>query len=171
MKIIKNKFDGLIIFQPTIHEDARGEFCETWREKDYKESGIKEAFVQDNISISHKNVLRGLHYQKGQGQLVTVLEGKIFDVVVDIRKKSQTYQKYFSLELDGVSKKQIYMPPGFTHGFYVLSEVAVVLYKCTAYYNPLYEEGVNWNDPVLNIQWPNGEKIISKKDSSFKGIQ
>jgi dTDP-4-dehydrorhamnose 3,5-epimerase len=168
MKIIDTGFDGLKLIEPTIYKDERGKFYESWREIDYQKIGIKENFLQDNISTSHKNVLRGLHYQKNQGQLVTVVSGKIFDVVVDIRPESQTYKKYYSIELDAFVPQQLYMPQGFAHGFCVLSDVAILHYKCTQYYNPAEEGGIIWNDPEIGIQWPNIDPIICLKDNSFK---
>ena len=167
MKIIETGFEGLMLLEPVCFKDDRGFFYESFRFEGYKEIGIDENFLQDNVSFSKKNVLRGLHFQKNQGQLVTVLHGKIVEVVVDIRKDSKTYGKYFSLVLNGENPQQLYMSPGFAHGFYVLSDSAHVHYKCTQYYNPSQEGGVLWNDPVLAISWPSGEKIISPKDLAF----
>ncbi len=167
MNTIQTGFDGLVIIKPKIYCDERGLFYESWRENQYKEMGIQESFLQDNISVSKKNVLRGLHYQKNQGQLVTVLQGSIFDVVVDLRPYSTTFQKYFSLVLASDLPRQLYMPPGFAHGFYVLSDEVIMNYKCTQYYNAAHESGVVWNDPDLNIQWPCKNPIVSEKDSTF----
>lgn len=167
MKIINTGFEGLILIEPRVFEDSRGSFYESWREEDYKKLGIQEKFVQDNISTSKKGVLRGLHYQKEQGQLVTVVYGTIFDVVVDIRPASKTYKKYFSVELDAAKPQQLYMSPGFAHGFCVLSEIAIINYKCTQYYNLSLEGGIIWNDPAIGIKWPCLDKLISQKDQNY----
>ncbi len=165
MKIIDTGFEGLILIEPMIFEDNRGNFYESWKDADYENIGIKEKFLQDNVSISKKNVLRGLHYQKNQGQLVTVIHGKILDVAVDIRPESKTYKKYFSIELDSTKPQQLYMPPGFAHGFCVLSDIAIINYKCTQYYDATQEGGIIWNDPELGIEWPsNISFILSLKD-------
>lgn len=157
-------FDGILIIKPKVYEDDRGKFYETWRELDYQNFGIKEKLLQDNISVSNKNVLRGLHYQKNQGQLITLIYGKIFDVVVDIRPTSKTFKKYYSIELDSIDPIQLYMAPGFAHGFCVLSDHAIINYKCTQYYNPSQEGGIKWDDPEINIKWPKADYIISEKD-------
>lgn len=170
MKVIDTGFEGLILIEPKVFKDDRGMFYQSWRDIDYKKFGIQENFLQDNISISKKNVLRGLHYQKNQGQLVTIVFGKIFDVVVDIRSNSKTYKKYYSIELDAKLPKQLYMSPGFAHGFYVLSKQAIVSYKCTQYYNSSEEGGIIWSDPAISIDWPEGDKIISLKDQKFSCI-
>lgn len=171
MKTTKTNFDGLIIIQPGLYEDVRGAFYESWRDNNYKEIGIAQKFLQDNVSISKKNVLRGMHYQKNQGQLVTVTHGKIFDVVIDIRPHSKTYKQYFSIELDASYPQQIYMPPGFAHGFCVLSDYAILNYKCTQYYNPNHESGVIWNDPEIGIEWPIQNPIVSAKDLNFLTLE
>ncbi len=168
MQVITTDFDGLLILEPQFFSDERGGFYESWREKDYKACGIKENFLQDNVSISNKNVLRGLHYQANQGQLITVVHGTIFDVVVDIRANSKTFKKYFAIELSNNKLQQIYMPPGFAHGFCVLSDFAVMNYKCTQYYDPSQEIGIIWNDPEIGILWPKKDYIISEKDKLYK---
>lgn len=168
MKSIPTAFEGLILLKPQLYEDSRGSFYETWRKNAYQIQGISETFVQDNISVSTKGVLRGLHYQRNQGQLVTVVRGKIFDVAADIRPMSSTYGKYFAIELSADHPKQLYMPAGFAHGFCVLSDEAIISYKCTQYYNPQEEGGIIWNDPTLNISWPAQESlIISSKDQQL----
>jgi len=167
MKVIDTGFEGLILIEPKLFRDERGIFYESWRDANYQEIGIQEKFLQDNVSISKKNVLRGLHYQKNQGQLVTVVHGKIFDVAVDIRPGSKTYKKYFSIELDATEPKQLYMPPGFAHGFCVLSDIAIINYRCTQYYDATQEGGIIWNDPEIGIKWPVESPIISEKDLSF----
>jgi len=170
LKIIETGFDGLILIIPRMINDERGGFYESWHLKSYQKISISETFLQDDISISKKNVLRGLHFQRNQGQLVTVTYGKIFDVVVDIRPESKTYKKYFAVELDANEPKQIYMSPGFAHGFCVLSDLAVVHYKCTQYYDPNQEVGVAWNDPEIGIKWPVNNPNISFKDLNYKNI-
>lgn len=169
MKVVTTNFNGLLILEPEVFRDLRGEFYESWREIDYKNCGIKEKFLQDNVSISKKNVLRGLHYHENQGQLITVIYGKVFDVLVDLRSGSTTFTKYFSIELSSNNQKQIYMPPGFAHGFYVLSDLAIINYKCTQYYDSNLDAGIHWSDPLLNIPWPflDKEIIISEKDQKY----
>lgn len=165
MNVIQTGLEGLIILEPKTYCDERGLFYESWQSDRYKKLGIQETFVQDNVSISYKNVLRGMHYQKGQGQLVSVIQGKIFDVVIDIRQESLTYLKYFSIELSAEYPRQLYMSPGFAHGFYVVSDYVVMNYKCTQYYNKDTEGGLLWNDPALSILWPCSNPIVSEKDS------
>lgn len=168
MKVIPTKFEGLFVIEPSFHKDNRGGFYEAWREEDYKQVGINEEFLQDNVSISHGNVLRGLHYQKDQAQLVTVTYGEIFDVVVDIRPYSKTYKKYFSINLSADSPQQLYMPSGFAHGFCVLSKLAIVNYKCTQYYDAENEGGIIWNDPEFRIRWPRRSFTIGQRDQQLK---
>lgn len=169
MNIVDTGFEGLILIEPKIFGDDRGTFYESWRDAGYQKLGISEKFLQDNVSISKKNVLRGLHYQKNQGQLVTVTYGKIFDVAVDIRPESKTYKKYFSIELNADKPQQLYMSPGFAHGFCVLTDIAIINYKCTQYYDASQEDGIIWNDPGIGIEWPAGDKIISRKDQLYAG--
>jgi dTDP-4-dehydrorhamnose 3,5-epimerase len=170
MSVISTEFEGLLILEPKVFRDDRGEFYESWRNIDYQKYGIKENFLQDNISISKKNVLRGLHYQKNQGQLITVISGAIFDVAVDIRKNSKTFKKYFSIELSSNQPKQVYIPPGFAHGFCVLSDFVIMNYKCTEYYDPTIESGIFWNDKEICIAWPEQNFIISEKDQLLKPL-
>lgn len=165
MNIIKTDFEGLLIFEPKVFKDDRGTFFESWTKKDYKNAGINEEFLQDNVSVSKKNVLRGLHFQKNQGQLVTVTYGRIFDVVVDIRPYSKTHKKHFSIELSDENSLQLYMPPGFAHGFCVLSDMAIINYKCTQYYDPNWEGVVAWNDSEIGIEWPQINFKLSEKDA------
>ena len=168
MKITETGFQGLIVLEPRTFKDERGIFYESWRSEDYQKAGINEKFLQDNVSFSKRNVLRGLHYQSHQGQLVTVIQGKIFDVAVDLRPHSKTYKKYFSIELEGSNPKQLYMPPGFAHGFCVQSDSAIINYKCTQYYEPTQEGGIIWNDPHIGIEWPPCESLIfSPRDRDF----
>ncbi len=169
MKVLKTKLDDCVIIEPKIFSDARGFFLETYRDSYYSDlAGISIPFVQDNHSRSSKGVLRGLHFQKKkpQGKLVRVVSGKVFDVAVDIRKDSKTYGKWDSVILSGDNKKQFWVPPGFAHGFLVLSDFADFEYKCTDYYNPEDEHSILWNDPSLAISWPNKDPIISNKDAA-----
>ncbi|PSU68065.1 dTDP-4-dehydrorhamnose 3,5-epimerase [Photobacterium phosphoreum] len=166
MNVIKTKLTGCIIIDPKVFGDDRGFFLENYHEDRYFDAGIKERFVQDNRSRSSKNVLRGLHFQKTkpQGKLVTVIDGEVFDVAVDLRPDSKTFGQYESVILTGENKLQFYVPPGFAHGFCVLSESADFQYKCTDYYDPSDESGLLWNDPVINIEWPLINPLLSEKD-------
>ena len=160
---------GLIIFEPRVFEDNRGYFFEAYNEEIFKNEGLDLKFVQDNQSQSSYGVIRGLHYQLNpfaQSKLVRVLEGKILDVAVDIRKGSPTFGKSFSIELSSQNKKQLLIPKGFAHGFSVLSSIAVVLYKCDALYNNESEAGIRFNDAFLKIDWqiPSEKAIISERD-------
>lgn len=160
---------GLIIIEPQIWPDDRGYFMETYNEKTFQANGIDEAFVQDNLSYSHRGVLRGMHAQAGpqaQGKLVRVLRGSVLDVVVDIRKQSETYGQSFSITLDADQANALWIPPGFLHGFLALEDHTVFAYKVTGFYDKDGELGVRWNDPNLNIDWPMDASrlIISEKD-------
>ncbi len=168
MNITETGFEALLLFSPRIFSDERGRFFESWRLADYKKYGIHEDFLQDNVSISYKDVIRGMHAQGGQGQMVTVTHGCIFDVVIDNRPNSETYGRYFSVILDSFEGKQLYMPPGFFHGFCVMSDLAVVQYKCTEYYDPAQESGIVWNDREIGISWPVSSPIVSEKDRKLK---
>ena len=156
IKIIRCEIEGLLVIEPAVHGDERGYFMETYNKSDLNEAGLDIDFVQDNESMSTKGVLRGLHYQINhpQGKLVRVVEGKVFDVAVDLRKNSKTYGKWFGIELSDDNKKQFYIPPEFAHGFLVLSDTAKFCYKCTDFYHPGDEGGIAWNDPAIGIQWP-----------------
>lgn len=153
--------EGLCVITPAVHGDSRGYFMETYSQRDMEEAGINITFVQDNQSMSTKGVLRGLHFQKTfpQTKLVRVIKGSVFDVAVDLRKDSNTYGKWFGIELTEVNKKQFLIPKGFAHGFLVLSEVAEFCYKCDDFYHPKDEGGLAWNDPAIGVIWPrvNGE--------------
>ena len=166
MEIIKTKLKDCIIIQPQVFGDERGFFLETYQEERYIQAGIKDRFIQDNRSRSSQNVLRGLHFQKTkpQGKLVTVTDGEVFDVAVDLRPDSKTFGKYEAVILTGENKIQFYIPPGFAHGFCVLSESADFQYKCTDYYDPNDESGLLWNDPIINIEWPLPNPFLSEKD-------
>ena len=148
--------EGLCVITPAVYGDSRGYFMETYNQEDMKEAGLDMVFVQDNQSCSVKGVLRGLHYQKKypQGKLVRVIKGTVFDVAVDLRPNSQTYLKWFGIELTEENKKQFYIPEGFAHGFLVLSKTAEFCYKCTNFYHPGDEGGLAWNNPSIGIKWP-----------------
>jgi len=169
MKVIETDIAGVLIFEPRVFRDERGEFLETWSMQRYKEAGIVGDFVQDNVSYSVKGVLRGLHYQypHSQGKLVQVLEGEVLDVAVDIRQGSPTFGKYVSAVLSRENHRQLYIPPGFAHGFCVISDSAIFSYKCTDYYNAKTEGGILWNDPDIGIKWPLTEPILSEKDRKY----
>jgi len=158
IKVEKNVggIEGLHIIEPAVHGDNRGYFMETYNKRDMEEAGLNMNFVQDNQSMSTKGVLRGLHFQINypQGKLVRVIKGKVFDVAVDIRKGSNTYGKWFGVELSEENKKQFYISEGFAHGFLVLSDVAEFCYKVTDFYHPNDEGGIAWNDPTIGIKWP-----------------
>ncbi|MEI7729697.1 MAG: dTDP-4-dehydrorhamnose 3,5-epimerase [Verrucomicrobiota bacterium] len=167
MNIIRNEFEGLLVLEPKVFGDQRGFFMETWNQQRYRAAGITEDFVQDNVSFSRKDTLRGLHFQNpaAQGKLVMVLQGEIFDVVVDIRRQSPTFKRCFSLVLSAENKRQFYIPPGFAHGFAVLSETVLFHYKCTDYYSPKDEQAIRWNDPEFAIDWPVKTPILSQRDA------
>jgi dTDP-4-dehydrorhamnose 3,5-epimerase len=169
MEIVSTGFQGLVIIKPTIHYDSRGYFFVSYNQYDLRESGIAFEPVQDNESWSTRGVIRGLHYQLNpwaQSKLVRVIEGKIFDVALDIRRTSPSFGKWFGLELDSVSKYQLLIPKGFAHGFSVLSDTAIIAYKCDNFYNPDYERGISARDKALNIDWKleQEEILISDKD-------
>ena len=168
MHVSKTPIDGLLIVEPKKFADPRGMFYEVYSKSRYEQYGIP-SFVQDNHSVSKNGVLRGLHYQTnpGQGKLVRVTRGEVFDVAVDIRKQSPTYGKWWGLSLSETNNLQLYIPIGFAHGFCVLSESAEVLYKCSDYYSPENERGILWSDPDLAIDWPVKEPILSEKDAVY----
>lgn len=156
IKVTKCPIEGLYIIEPTVHGDHRGYFMETYNQRDMAENGLNMIFVQDNQSMSVKGVLRGLHFQKEypQGKLVRVIHGRVFDVAVDLRPGSETYGKWYGVELTAENKKQFYISEGFAHGFLVLSDTAEFCYKVTDFYHPGDEGGLAWNDPAIGIQWP-----------------
>jgi len=166
MKVLQQPFQGIKILDPEFHKDERGFFLECFQKERYAKIGITEEFVQDNHSRSVKNVLRGLHFtrKKPQSQIVTVMRGKIFDVVVDIRVNSPTFGKWFGIELSDGGQRQIYMPHGFAHGFCVLSDWADLHYKVSQKYDPTDEGGLNWNDPEIKIKWPLKKIVMSNRD-------
>lgn len=170
MNIITTNLPGVIVIEPKVYVDKRGFFLETFREDVLLQAGINAHFVQDNHTRSSQGVLRGLHYQmtQTQGKLVRVAAGSVFDVVVDVRSSSPTFGQWYGTELNEDNIKMLYVPPGFAHGFVVLSETADFIYKCTDYYHPESEQGIAWDDPDLNIDWSIAEiaeKIfLSDKD-------
>ncbi len=176
IKVTKCGIEGLYVIEPTVFGDNRGYFMETYNQNDFHEAGLDMVFVQDNQSMSTKGVLRGLHFQKQypQGKLVRAVRGRVFDVAVDMRAGSPTFGKWFGVELSAENKKQFYISEGFAHGFYVLSDEAEFVYKCTDFYRPGDEGGVLWNDPDIGIDWPipEGETpILSEKDTKWQGIK
>jgi len=163
----------IIVFHPTVHEDSRGYFMELWNQYDYVKANIPyffERFVQDNVSFSHQNVFRGLHFQNPnpQGKLVSVLQGEVFDIVVDLRQKSKTFKKWQGFLLSDKNHTQIYIPPGFAHGFVTLSITALFHYRCTNFYYAEDEQSIRWNDPELDIKLPVDNPILSQKDAEAK---
>ena len=171
MKAISSTIPGVILLEPKVFCDSRGYFFESFNQKTFEEAiGLSPRFVQENHSKSIKGVLRGLHYQlppKAQGKLVRVIHGEIFDAVVDIRKDSPTFGQWLGEMISADNKKQLWIPPGFAHGFLTLSETAEILYKATDFYAPECERCIAWNDPEIGIEWPlQGEPILSKKDQN-----
>ena len=169
MKVVKTKLKDCVVIEPKVFGDERGFFLETFQLSRYaEEAGITLPFVQDNHSRSSKGVLRGLHFQikKPQGKLVRVVKGEVYDIAVDIRPDSNTFGQWEGVILSEENKKQLWVPPGFAHGFLVLSDVADFEYKCTDYYDPSDEGSILWSDPDLKIDWPMLNPILSEKDSS-----
>jgi len=173
MKITRLRLDGLLVFAPVAHGDRRGFLCELWNQRRYQEAGVVWPFVQDNLSRSVRGILRGLHAQNPhpQGKLVTVLEGEIFDVALDLRPASPTFGQWEAVTLSADHQQQVYLPPGFAHGFQVLSPSALVHYKCTDYYSPADELGVRWDDPDLGIPWPLPQPVLSAKDAALPRLK
>ncbi len=168
MNVIETSIPGVLIFEPKVFGDARGFFMETWNQTRYAEAGLPERFVQDNLSFSTQGVLRGLHYQHptAQGKLVTVLEGEVFDVAVDIRAGSPTFGQWIGVTLSAENKKQFWVPEGFAHGFAVTSQTALFSYKCSNFYAPNEEGTILWNDPDVGIDWKVQSPTISAKDAA-----
>lgn len=166
MKVIETPLKDCVVIEPKVFGDSRGFFLEAWHEEKYQEAGIKGKFVQDNRSRSSRNVLRGLHFQrtKPQGKLVSVIAGEVYDVAVDLRPDSETFGQYVGVILSGEKNNQLYVPPGFAHGFCVISEYADFHYKCTDFYDPKDEGGIIWNDPDIAIDWPVTSPLLSEKD-------
>ncbi len=168
MKFAATDLEGVILVEPDVYRDDRGFFLETYHAEKYAAGGIEATFVQDNHSRSQRGTLRGLHAQRErpQGKLVRALSGAIFDVAVDVRRSSPTFKKWVGFELSAENFLQLYVPPGFVHGFCVLSETAEVAYKCTDLYTPGDEFGVIWDDPDINIDWPLNDPILSTRDAA-----
>lgn len=166
MRVHLTALPGVIAFEPKVFGDARGYFLETWHRERYAEQGVPSDFVQDNLSRSQRGILRGLHMQHphAQGKLVQVFEGEVFDVAVDVRTGSPTFGHWIGEHLSGENKRQLYIPEGFAHGFCVLSEHALLGYKCTELYHPECELSIAWNDPRLAIEWPLKDPLLSAKD-------
>ncbi|MHC4286432.1 MAG: dTDP-4-dehydrorhamnose 3,5-epimerase [Planctomycetota bacterium] len=163
MNVKETKLTGVLVLEPDVFSDERGFFLETWNSTRYENADIPGPFVQDNVSFSTKGVLRGLHFQypQSQGKLVQVLSGRVVDVAVDIRVGSPTFGHWISEVLSDANHRQMYIPPGFAHGYYVTSETAVFSYKCTDFYNPATESGIIFNDPDLNIDWSTRQPVLS----------
>lgn len=169
MKVQQTGFEGLLIIQPSVFEDKRGYFFESWNQQKFRDHGLAFDFVQDNQSMSAANVLRGLHFQVPpweQGKLVQVIQGSALDVVVDLRKDQPTFGKNFKLVISSKDKNMLWIPPGFAHGFLTLEEKTLFFYKCTQLYNKESERAILWNDPQLNIDWGIENPIVSEKDKS-----
>ncbi|OIO36629.1 MAG: dTDP-4-dehydrorhamnose 3,5-epimerase [Candidatus Omnitrophica bacterium CG1_02_46_14] len=166
MNVITSKLDGILIIEPKVFGDNRGFFMESYNHAKFAEIGIDLTFVQDNHSRSARGVVRGLHYQinPGQDKLVRVIRGSVFDVVVDIRRKSPTFGRWEGFYLSEENRKQVFVPKGFAHGFCVTSEMAEFEYKCSEYYSPQDERGIIWNDPEIGVKWPVAEPILSQRD-------
>jgi dTDP-4-dehydrorhamnose 3,5-epimerase len=171
MKILRCELQGLIILEPTVFGDARGFFMELWHQGRYGEHGLETDFVQDNLSCSRRGALRGLHLQNPnpQAKLLQVLQGEVFDVGVDLRRSSPTFGRWHGLVLSSENKRQFYLPAGFAHGFAVLSESALIYYKCSTFYCPKDELVLRWDDPDIGIQWPLNNPLLSEKDA--KGVR
>ena len=169
MRIEPTAIPDVLVIEPRVFEDARGFFFESWNRRVFVEAGIDAAFVQDNHSRSHRGVLRGLHYQieHAQGKLVRVIAGEVFDVAVDLRRSSPTFGRHVALLLSADNRRMLFIPPGFAHGFMVVSGAAEFLYKTTDYWYPAHERTLLWNDPALGIAWPGGvEPALAPKDAA-----
>jgi len=174
MNIIKTTLPGVLLLEPKVFGDARGFFMESWNRQTFAELGLDLDFVQDNHSRSARGVLRGLHYQlnQPQGKLVRVVSGAVFDVAVDLRKSSPHFGQWVGYELSAENRRMLWIPPGFGHGFLVLSDSADFLYKTTAYYAPQWDRGVRWDDPAIGVQWPlDGAPTLSAKDQALPLLQ
>jgi dTDP-4-dehydrorhamnose 3,5-epimerase len=175
VKVVRTEIPEVLVLEPRVHQDERGFFLESYNRRTFREAtGLEVAFVQDNQAFSVRNVLRGLHYQvrQAQGKLVHVMAGEIFDVVVDLRRSSPTFGKWVGINLTGGGHRMLWIPPGFAHGYLVLSEHAIVFYKATDFYAPEHERAILWNDPALAIRWPlQGEPIVSGKDQRAARLQ
>jgi len=172
MKIITTSIAGILIIEPKTFQDKRGFFMETYNRNRYNASGINATFVQDNLSCSLKNTVRGLHFQikHPQAKLIQVISGEIFDVAVDLRRGSATFGKWTGIHLSDENRRQVFIPEGFAHGFCVLSEFALFYYKCSDFYAPDDEGGIIWSDPDIGIEWPVINPIISEKDKQYQKL-
>ncbi|HAS6410276.1 dTDP-4-dehydrorhamnose 3,5-epimerase [Vibrio vulnificus] len=173
MNVIDTKIPDVKIIEPAVYGDERGFFMETWQQEKFSELVAERTFVQDNHSKSKKGILRGLHYQteNTQGKLVRVISGEVYDVAVDLRKDSPTFGQWVAVYLSSENKRQLWVPEGFAHGFYVTSDEAEFVYKCTDYYNPSAEVTLAWDDPTLNIPWPNLGSIVPQlSEKDLKGL-
>lgn len=168
MRVLETGLDGVVIIEPEVHGDERGFFQESWKASSYASHGLPGVFAQANVSRSARGVLRGLHYQfqQAQGKLVSVLEGRIFDVAVDIRRGSASFGQWAGVELSAENHRQLYIPEGFAHGFLVLSDSALFHYHCTTEYAPEFDAAIAWNDPDINVNWPIDPESVSAKDSA-----
>ncbi|MBF0101588.1 MAG: dTDP-4-dehydrorhamnose 3,5-epimerase [Desulfobacterales bacterium] len=169
MNVIQTQLKDVLIIEPNVFKDPRGYFLETYHEKRYAEAGIRKRFVQDNLSFSIQGTLRGLHFQiqHPQAKLVQVIKGKIVDVAVDIRPKSETFGQWVAVELSDENSRQLLIPEGFAHGFCVVSEIAYFIYKCSDVYYPKDEGGILWCDPDIGIEWPISNPLLSAKDQAY----
>ena len=172
MQVLETALPGVMIIEPRVFRDDRGFFLETWHYGKYAQAGIEVSFLQDNHSRSRRDTLRGLHYQRShpQGKLVRAVAGEIFDVAADVDPRSPRYGQWVGVLLSAENFRQIYVPPGYAHGFCVVSELAEVEYKCTAFYDPADEGGVMWNDPRLSIEWPTRTPILSPRDQQHPAL-
>ncbi len=166
MKVIATELPGVMLVEPHVYADARGYFLETWNALRCAEAGLPQTFAQDNLSYSTHGVLRGLHLQNphGQGKLVYVLQGEVFDVAVDLRVGSPGFGRWLGITLSAGDKRQLYIPPGYAHGFCVTGEEALFVYKCTAPFHPMAEVALRWDDPAIGIRWPLRDPVLSEKD-------
>ena len=166
LSILATDFPGLVIIEPRVFEDPRGYFMETFHHGRFAAAGLPTSFAQDNHSLSRQCVIRGLHYQieRPQGKLVRAIRGTVYDVAVDLRRSSHSFGRWFAIELSDANRKQLYIPPGFAHGFCALTDEAEVIYKCTDLYHPTGERTIVWNDPQLAIPWPVRDPILAEKD-------
>jgi dTDP-4-dehydrorhamnose 3,5-epimerase len=173
MEIVETELPGVLVIEPDVFGDSRGFFLETWNQKGYAACGVDDEFVQDNLSLSSRGVVRGLHYQMPftQAKLVYVIQGEVQDVVVDIRAGSPTFGEWFGTNLSGENKRQLYVPQGFAHGFSVLSEAALFAYKCSDFYNKEADSGIAWDDPDLGIDWKVAEPSLSEKDQALPRLK
>jgi len=172
VRLIPTELPDVIVIEPLVHRDGRGFFLETYHAERYRANGLTASFVQDNHSRSVAGTLRGLHLQvrRPQGKLVRAIEGEVFDVAVDVRRGSPSYGRWVGVHLSADSFRQVYVPPGFAHGFCVLSETAQFEYKCTDFYDPADEIGIAWNDPAIAIDWPVRDPILSARDQAHRTL-